>query len=72
MQQNFSFNLTVFTFKSGERCRNYNSFYMCLPLFKGPKVIGQLAAQVFNGQVCVIPSLSNLQGADTRYRVHFK
>ena len=36
-----SFNLRVFTSKSGERCRNYNSFYMCLPLFKGPKVMGQ-------------------------------
>ena len=31
----------VFTSKSGERCRNYNSFHMCLPLFKGPKVMGQ-------------------------------
>ena len=39
--QTFSFNLRVFTSKSGERCRNYNSFYMCLPLFKGPKVMGQ-------------------------------
>ena len=38
--QTFSFNLRVFTSKSGERCRNYNSFYMCLPL-KGPKVMGQ-------------------------------
>ena len=37
----FSFNLRVCTSKSGERCRNYNSFYMCLPLFKGPKVMGQ-------------------------------
>ena len=53
-------------------CRNYNSFYMCLPLFKGPKVMGQLAAQLFHGQVCVIPSLSHLQGADKRSRVHFK
>ena len=35
------FNLRVFTSKSGERCRNYNSFYMRLPLFKGPKVMGQ-------------------------------
>ena len=35
------FNLRVFTSKSGERCGNYNSFYMCLPLFKGPKVMGQ-------------------------------
>ena len=43
-------NLRVFTSKSGERCRN-NSFYMCLPLFKGPKVMGQLAAQLFHGQV---------------------
>ena len=45
---------------------------MCLPLFKGPKVMGQLAAQRFHGQVCVIPSLSHLQGADKRSRVHFK
>ena len=45
---------------------------MCLPLFKGPKVMGQLAAQLFHGQVCVIPSLSNLQGADKRSRVNFK
>ena len=45
---------------------------MCLPLFKGPKVMGQLAAQLFHGQVCVIPSLSHLQGADKRSRVHFK
>ena len=37
----FSFNLRVFTSKSGEWCRNYNSFYMCLPLFKGPKVLWQ-------------------------------
>ena len=49
-----------------------SSFYMCLPLFKGPKVMGQLAAQLFHGQVCVIPSLSHLQGADKRSRVHFK
>ena len=68
----FSFNLRVFTSKSGEWCRNYNSFYMCLPLFKGPKVMGQLAAQLFHVQVCVIPSLSHLQGADKRSRVHFK
>ena len=39
--QTFSFILRVFTSKSGERCRNYNGFYMCLPLFKGPKVMGQ-------------------------------
>ena len=39
--QTFIFNLRVFTSKSGERCRNYNSFYMCLPLFKGPNVMGQ-------------------------------
>ena len=70
--QTFSFNLRVFTSKSGERCRNYNSFYMCLPLFKGPKVMGQLAAQLFHAQVCVIPSLSHLQGVDKRSRVHFK
>ena len=68
----FSFNLSVFTSKSGEQCRNYNRFYMCLPLFKGPKVMGQLAAQLFHGQVCVIPSLSHLQGADKRSRVNFK
>ena len=43
---------------------NYSSFYMCLPLFKGPKVMGQLAAQLFHGQVCVIPSLSHLQGLE--------
>ena len=64
--QTFSFNLRVFTSKSGERCRNYNSFYMCLPLFKGSKVMGQLAAQLFHGQVCVIPSLSHLQGAEKK------
>ena len=34
--------------------------------------MGQLAAQLFHGQVCVIPSLSNLQGADKRSRVNFK
>ena len=34
--------------------------------------MGQLAAQLFHGQVCVIPSLSNLQRADKRSRVHFK
>lgn len=34
--------------------------------------MGQLAAQLFHGQVCVIPSLSHLQGADKRFRVHFK
>ena len=70
--QTFSFNLRVYTSKSGERCRSYNSFYMCLPLFKGPKVMGQLAAQLFHGQVCDIPSLSHLQGTDKRSRVHFK
>ncbi len=63
---------TVFTSKSGERCRNYNSLHMCLPLVKGPKVMGQLASQLFHGQVCVIPSLSQLQWADKRSRVHFK
>ena len=45
---------------------------MRLTLFKGPKVMGQLAAQLFHGQVCVIPSLSHLQGADKRSKVHFK
>ena len=40
---------------------------MRLPHFKG-----QLAAQLFHGQVHVIPSLSHLQGADKRSRVHFK
>ena len=45
---------------------------MCLPLFKGPKVMGQLAAQLSHGQVCDIPSLSHLQGADKWSRVHFK
>ncbi len=45
---------------------------MCLPLVKGPKVMGQLASQLFHGQVCVIPSLSQLQWADKRSRVHFK
>ena len=45
---------------------------MCLPLFKRPKVMGQLAAQLFHGQVCVIPSWSHLQGADKRFRVNFK
>ncbi len=49
-----SFNLRVFTSKSGERCRNYNSLHMCLPLVKGPKVMGQLASQLFHGQVCVL------------------
>ena len=34
--------------------------------------MGQLAPQLFHGQVCVIPSLSHSQGADTRSRVHFK
>ena len=34
--------------------------------------MGQFAAQLFHGQVCVIPSLSNLQGADKRSRLHFK
>ena len=34
--------------------------------------MGQLAAQLFHGQVCVIPSLSHLQGTDKRSRVHFK
>ncbi len=43
-----------------------------LPLVKGPKVMGQLASQLFHGQVCVIPSLSQLQWADKRSRVHFK
>ena len=48
-----SFNFRVFTSKSGQRCRNYNSLYMCLPLFKGLKVMGQLADQLFQGLVCV-------------------
>ena len=34
--------------------------------------MGQLAAQLFHGQEYVIPSLSHLQGADERSRVHFK
>ena len=34
--------------------------------------MGQLAAQLFHGQVFVIPSLSHLQGADERSRVNFK
>ncbi len=47
-----------------KRCRNYNSLHMCLPLVKGPKSNGTLASQLFHGQVCVIPSLSQLQWAD--------
>ena len=39
--QTFSFNLRVFTSKSGVRCRHYNTFYTSSPLYKGPKVIGQ-------------------------------
>lgn len=57
--------LRVFTSKSGEQCRNYNSLYMCLPLLKGPKVMGQLARFV------LFPHY-HLQGADKRFRVHFK
>ena len=34
--------------------------------------MGQLVAQLFHGQVCAIPSLSHLQGADKRSRVNFK
>ncbi len=34
--------------------------------------MGQLASQLFHGQVCVIPSLSQLQWADKSSRVHFK
>ena len=34
--------------------------------------MGQLAAQLFHGEVCVILSLSNLQKADKRSRVNFK
>ncbi len=34
--------------------------------------MGQLASQLFHSQVCVIPSLSQLQWADKRSRVHFK
>ncbi len=45
---------------------------MCLPLVKGPKVMGQLVSQLFHGQVYVIPLLSQLQWADKRSRVHFK
>uniref|UniRef100_A0A8C5LNK9 Transposase n=1 Tax=Leptobrachium leishanense TaxID=445787 RepID=A0A8C5LNK9_9ANUR len=45
---------------------------MCLPLVKGPKVMGQLASQLFHGQVCDIPSLPQLQCADKRPRVIFK
>ena len=53
---------------------NYNSFYMCLPLFKGPKVMGQLAAQLFHGQVCDFPLIISftVQGADKRSRVNLK
>ncbi len=62
----------IWGYLSGELCRNYNSLHMCLPLVKGPKGMGQLASQLFHGQVCVIPSLSQLQWADKRSRVHFK
>jgi len=34
--------------------------------------MGQLAAQLFHGQVCVIPLLYHLQRADKRSRVDFK
>ena len=37
------------------------ALFMCPPLLKGQKVIGQLAAQLFHGQVCVVPSSVNLQ-----------
>ncbi len=52
-------NLRVFTSKSGERCRNYNSLHMCLPLVKGPKVMGQLASQLFHGQCVLFPHYPN-------------
>ena len=45
---------------------------MVFPLFDGSKVTGQLAAQLFCGQVGVIPSLFHLQGADERFKVHFQ
>uniref|UniRef100_A0A8C5Q2J1 Transposase Tc1-like domain-containing protein n=1 Tax=Leptobrachium leishanense TaxID=445787 RepID=A0A8C5Q2J1_9ANUR len=67
-----SFNLRVCTSNSGERCRTYSSLQICLPLLKGPKVMGQLASQLVHGQVCDIPSLPQLQCADKRPRVHFK
>ncbi len=34
--------------------------------------MGLLASQLFHGQVCVIPSFSQLQWVDKRSRVHFK
>ena len=68
----FNFNLRVFTSKSSDQCRNYNTFSMWSLLFEGPKVIEQLAAQLFHGQMCVIPSLFHLQGTHKRSRVHFK
>ena len=34
--------------------------------------MGQLVAQLFRGQVCGIPSLSHLQGADKMSRSHLK
>ena len=47
----FSFNLKVFTSKSGV---GITTHYKWSLLFEGSKVIGQLAAQLFHGQVCVI------------------
>lgn len=33
-----------------------------MPNFRDSEVFGHMAAQVFHSQVCVIPSLVNLQG----------
>lgn len=50
IQDHTFFNLMVFTSKSVEWDWNYSVFYMWShPFFKGPKVIGQLEAQLLHG-----------------------
>lgn len=48
--------------------QHFKNIFRCLFAFKGPKVIRQIAAQLFHGQICVIASLHHWQD-DKRPRV---
>lgn len=49
-----SFNLSVFTFASGEQCRNSSPAYPQSPILRGCKVIGQVHINLYYVNVYVL------------------
>lgn len=50
-----SFNVRVWLKIMDEPCTNDSCLYSETPYFSGSKLFGQLATQLFNGHLCVIP-----------------